>query len=48
MVNIESYISQLMELLKARVGSRLLVSIKGLETWVEEQARKGAQEGVRL
>lgn len=27
------------------VGSRLLVSAKGLEAWVEEQARKGANKG---
>lgn len=26
-----------------QVGSRLLVSIKGLEAWVEEQARRGVQ-----
>lgn len=24
-----------------RVGNRLLVSVKGLENWIEEQARKG-------
>ena len=29
-----------------RVGCRLLVSVKGLEKWVEEQARKGINEGV--
>ena len=29
-----------------RVGTRLLVSAKGLEVWVEEQARKGINEGV--
>lgn len=26
------------------VGNRLLVSAKGLEAWVEEQARKGANQ----
>lgn len=26
------------------VGTRLLVSAKGLEAWVEEQARKGANK----
>ena len=24
-----------------RIGKRLLVSVKGLESWVEEQAKKG-------
>ena len=24
-----------------RIGNRILVSVKGLERWVEEQARKG-------
>jgi excisionase family DNA binding protein len=28
-----------------QVGCRLLVSAKGLEAWVEEQARKGANKG---
>lgn len=26
-----------------RVGNRLLISVKGLERWVEEQAQKGWQ-----
>lgn len=29
-----------------RVGNRLLVSVKGLEAWVEEQARNGTLEGI--
>lgn len=28
------------------VGKRLLISVKGLEAWVEAQARKGVNEGV--
>lgn len=29
-----------------RVGSRWLISAKGLEVWVEEQTRKGANGGI--
>ena len=27
-----------------KVGYRILISVKGLEAWVEEQARKGANQ----
>lgn len=30
------------------VGKRILISVKGLEAWVEEQARKGTNRGEYL